>query len=1082
MRHTPRILILSLCCLPGLALTACGGGDENNGGTNTPPSTVQVTCGQGTVKENNKCVPIDALARCGDGTVLMDGKCVPESSATLSCGEGTTEQDGQCVPTSGGASCGEGTTLDEATGRCISDVRCGAATTLSEGECVADDELAARAADQQEGDAENDPIFGGQPEAIALPPVGDSVAALGTLDAPTDRDQDGTPDQDRDTWRVEATAGDVLELRLTELGAGALAFEVRGPNGYHRLSPRYQNEPERALFLPYDGAYDVTVLPQAVLFDPEAGPIGEADARYTLSISNLGGLMSDQGTPFSLETTTPVPGRLMALEPNLYKFEYAAPALWRVQLSGLDAGAMPQMMVLDSSGALVRAIAPGETEAILTGNVDNDRWLFVDHVSLNNARDDYQLRATKLDALTLPDTLRGGEELTRAESIVVEPLASTYVSVEIELADAQQNPIDQGLVVSLGADLLNAGLPTRFEIFDPESALTADIPGAPLRFLAQRSGRYLIKITNEDRDTSQTITELSLRAFIPAALGEVAGQGDMASASVSLEAGKAGFFIFEATAPLIAELGLDNGSGLEMELSALNEELQPLTTTQGDAALSLPPLIIPEPGVRIGQVINLGASSTQVTVTLDVTATPTFEAEPNDRPQDAEALAADTPLAGVLDAGDVDIFTIEVTDTQLLDLSALVLTGQGLLDISLSTDTGEQVEGTAPTLGEAHLVAVLSPGSPYYLTVRGDGASDLAYSLRASLRGGSDLEAEPNAASSEATALVADNARSISVGTITGIADEDWFAIDVAQDTFAAVTLEAVENADAPSQTLRVDAFEADGATPIDDASLQLFKAGTSYIRVRSVSNLGSGNTYRLAFTPQMDQNLGTLALGDELTQGGMFDASGRVTLSVTLGAPVPMNGSSQLVIWSSAAVDVFDPTGAPLHVSRDAGQIFGSDVEPSFAGVGLSAGDYQIVLRDGAPGTPWSIYAGHVAVTNEAPNNDTPMTAEALGVITAPGVATRFGALDAMDTADIYSFELTQPARVLIGQYQLGEAVADLNVSLVNSGFLPVADATNAPQVIDEMLMPGTYYVIATFVDDVGMNSGDYMLRIEAQ
>lgn len=67
-----------------------------------------VTCGEGTVRQADRCV-IDSqhapdsgmtmALTCGDGTKEVDGVCVPDPTQPRACGQGTTNADGTCVVT-----------------------------------------------------------------------------------------------------------------------------------------------------------------------------------------------------------------------------------------------------------------------------------------------------------------------------------------------------------------------------------------------------------------------------------------------------------------------------------------------------------------------------------------------------------------------------------------------------------------------------------------------------------------------------------------------------------------------------------------------------------------------------------------------------------------------------------------------------------------------------------------------------------------------------------------------------------------------------------------------------------------------
>jgi len=1074
-------LVASLAAL--MLLPACGGNNDN--GTTPPPTGDTLTCGEGTRRMAGECVPTGDLAVCGAGTMLVDGECVPTDTGGnngVSCGPGTTEQDGRCVPV-GMDVCGEGTTLDEATGRCIADAECGPQTTLVEGQCLADDDILANEATLTESDTENDPAFGGTPEMVMLPAVGDSVLAVGTLGEPIDLDGDGARDQDVDVWQFSATAGDTVNVKLLELGAGALGFEVRGPQGYYRQGPGFQPQPERALFLPYDGDYQISIRPQLQLFQPEAGPSGSADARYRLAVTNLGGLMTDDGTPFDITNVTPVPGEFLALEQNLYVFQYTAPALWRATVTGVDArDATVAMLVLDSQGNVRRVLEPGTQEVILNGNTDNDRWLFVDWTRLSTDRDDYELRVEQFDATAIPDTLEGGATVERGDNIEIDPQQSVFITTSIALVDAQQNPVDQGLVIDLEATRLDQSVAVNYEVFAPSGELVQSIDGSPFLFLAEESGDYLIKATNLSPDSPQTLTRISLESFIPVSLGALANPGDEASGALSVIPGKPTFGVFEATDGIVTSISMENSGVEAASITILSDNgLQPLFTSDGTGTLTLPPYVALEPGPRVVQVVALGGAPFTADVSVDVTSGLELELEPNNRIADGTPIRDGDTFAGTLPLGDVDHFTINSANPAFVDVFTSLLSSDSPLTIEVISPSGEVFERPPAAAAVSRASFVAAPGQDYTVRISNPNATrEVSYSINAQFDEMGAYESEPNNASANATALTADADDFVSAGTVTGITDEDWFSITLNAEAFMEIDLERVGDIRAPSQTLSVIAFGADGMTAIGDESLVLLPAGTSYLRVRASNNTGTGNTYGVRVSPAASQDLGPIAADTTVRREGTF-AANQTQTTFTFDLPAGIPATHDVIVWSSATLDVFDPMGNPIHTSADSGQFFGSAADCSFAGNGLAAGTYQVVIRDGQPAQNWTLFVGVLDPDDESEPNDTQGTGTMVG---NPGMGPIYvyGDMPASNTTtDYFTFQTMGMSNVRISQYQIGETVADLDVIFYeNQGLFPTGNATQTPQVISTMLPPGMHNIQVSFTDDVGMNSRRYLLVIE--
>ncbi|MEC9439843.1 MAG: hypothetical protein VYE40_01935 [Myxococcota bacterium] len=1081
MMSYKHLLVASLATL--MLLPACGNNNDN--GSTPPPTGNSLTCGEGTRRMAGECVPISDLATCGQGTMLVDGECVATETGgnnDVTCGAGTTNVDGKCVPDAMNV-CGQGTMLDEATGRCVATAECGPQTTLVDGQCLADDDILANEATLIESDTENDPAYGGTPEMLALPAVGDSTLALGVIGAPRDLDGDNARDQDVDVWQFSATAGDTVNVKLLELGAGALAFEVRGPQGFYRQGPGFQPEPERALFLPFDGDYQITIRPQLQLFQPEAGPSGSDDARYRLAVTNLGGLMTSDGTPFDIANMTPVPGELLALEQNLYLFQYTAPALWRATITGIeDRDATVALIVLDGQGTVRRVLDPGTREVILNGNVDNDRWLFVDWTSLSSERDDYELRVEQFNATAIPDTLEGGATVDRAGNIEIDPQQSVFITATIELVDAQQNPVDQGLVIDLEATRLDQGVAVNYEVFSPSGARVQSIDGSPFLFLASESGNYLIKATNLSPDEPQTLTRVSLESFIPTQLGTLAASGDEGTGSLSVIPGKPSFGIFSASNGLVTSISMENSGFEGASLTILSDDgLQPLFTSDGMGTLTLPPYVVLDPGPRVVQVASLGGAPFTATVGVDAISELELELEPNNRPSSATPIRDGDTFAGKLPLGDVDHFSVTATSPALVNLFTSLLTSDNPLTIEVISPNGEVFERPPAAAAVSRASFIAAPGQTYTVRVSSPNASrEVSYSINAQFDDSGAYESEPNSDSSTATALVAENTDYIGAGTVTGITDEDWFSVTLNEETFMEVGLERLGDIRSPSQTLSVIAFDTDGMTALGDESLVLLPAGTSFFRVRSANNTGTGNTYNLRLSQAAAQDLGVLSAGTAERREGTF-SSGQTQATFTFEVPANLPATHDVIVWSSATLDVFDAGGNAIHLSADSNQFFGSAADGSFAGNGLAPGTYQVVIRDGQPGQNWSLFAGALDPTEETEPNDTQVTGMSIGD-PGNGPIYIYGDMPPNNTtSDFFTFQTTGMTNVRISQYQIGETVADLDLAFFeNQGIFPTANVSQTPQVISQMVSPGMHNIQVTFTDDVAMNSRRYLLVVE--
>jgi hypothetical protein len=300
---------LLVCVLAGLSgLAGCGGGGPT------------ITCGEGTVERDGRCVlveePIlcgagtrlDEMMRrcvleddpvtCGPGTVLdmASGRCVPESMIT--CGAGTRAMGETCVP-DGSVICTGNTRFDMASGTCVIDpMACADGTVLVDGACVPfDDTLMADVPAAAEPDDPRDP-FGGTPTAFTPPALGEDVT-LGGCITPADFDMDGATDVDADWFNFTVSGPGLYEIRADGVGGLSAAFAVLSSEAdfaYTRVGIDLTSDgASRQIYLPRAGAYWLAIfdsrslaldsLATQLAFAPR--PVGDADTCYFVTVERL---------------------------------------------------------------------------------------------------------------------------------------------------------------------------------------------------------------------------------------------------------------------------------------------------------------------------------------------------------------------------------------------------------------------------------------------------------------------------------------------------------------------------------------------------------------------------------------------------------------------------------------------------------------------------------------------------------------------------------------------------------------------------------------------------------------------------
>ncbi len=474
-RATRRTLLGSFL-LPALLSVGCGPGQ-------TP---TDLECGEGTEDRNGTCVAVvDAIDSCGEGTIFDDttGKCEP----TVRCGDGTvadpatgecvsiaecgpgTELDlasGECIPV---ASCGPGTVLDETSGECLPEAACGVGTVLEDGECVAVGTCAPgsvlnldtglcesntacgpgqivaggqcvdpNVAVGLEADAtesipdQNDPLFGGVPEPLTLEPVGEQTVFVGNIDRPNDFGGNGTLTQDRDVWSVTGSAGQYLKISVLGTGLPQPAFIVEGPNGYRRVSPLLStNDTSREVVLPFDGVYEITVVPTA--FVSTALPLGSTSSGYVGVIEAL-----EHPTPTTIvpaaDQAVPleVTGNLRDLSDNFLLLDADVGDAVSLIFAEPNPANPPAILAFDASGALITYVDLNLEEGAWVGTLvkeDPGTTVVVDWQSSTASDDAYTLRVAEAPHVQGGTVTDGVPGQTATTPILGEAMAAFTVTL-----------------------------------------------------------------------------------------------------------------------------------------------------------------------------------------------------------------------------------------------------------------------------------------------------------------------------------------------------------------------------------------------------------------------------------------------------------------------------------------------------------------------------------------------------------------------------------------------------------------------------------------------------------------------------
>lgn len=261
------------------------------------------------------CAGLVLAAACGDDSTV--------------CGEGTIDMDGVCfaaVPPQ--VTCRDGTVFDEATHACVIDpTACQAGTVLIRGTCQ--DPTAELTPDLEEGPEPNGAGLVGEASVspagvLSLPAVGAPGLVLhGTIVPQPDRDGDGVPEADVDTFVFDATGPAVLDVTVDGVGGLAGAFTLLGDapglESWARAATALHGDTaRRRLFIPAAGAYRLGILDARSLGLP-AAVVGGDGAEYFVTITQ-----QPLTTPAPIAVTGGAATQTGALGPEELAF-YAAP-------------------------------------------------------------------------------------------------------------------------------------------------------------------------------------------------------------------------------------------------------------------------------------------------------------------------------------------------------------------------------------------------------------------------------------------------------------------------------------------------------------------------------------------------------------------------------------------------------------------------------------------------------------------------------------------------------------------------------------------------------------------------------------
>lgn len=434
--------------------TVCEEGTTFDQGSYTCMPNTEILCGEGTEADaNGTCVAnadacaattslnddglcvVDAAA-CGQGTQLdpNSGDCVLADTA---CGQGTAfdSDSGACAPTA--EVCDAGTAFDADSGLCLPD-SCSVGDVVIDGVCVSLAEHLAGDPDTTEME-NNDPAMGGAANSLLVPTVGDDPHVfVGTIDAASDIDGDGTIDQDVDVYQFEANAGEWFELAVLSTGMPEPAFKIEGPNGYERWSPLGGGEAARDIVIPEGGTYTVTVLPALVLqTGGDVDRIGGDDWGY---VGTLKPIATPSATQVDLSAGAgQLASELPSLQDNFFEVTGTQSGdVVSVSVNSLGADAQAVVQVWSNSNTLESSQMLDSSTNIELNTDGASAFILVDWIATNGPSVDFDM-AARISGTSTLSTLLPGDTATFTVS------AQTYD----QIVASQTNPSAADLDVTI---------------------------------------------------------------------------------------------------------------------------------------------------------------------------------------------------------------------------------------------------------------------------------------------------------------------------------------------------------------------------------------------------------------------------------------------------------------------------------------------------------------------------------------------------------------------------------------------------------------------------------------------------------
>lgn len=842
-------------CIPEAG--ACADGTTYDAAAGKCVVDTDITCGEGTVADDGTCVP---EVVCGPGTVAEGGNCVV--SEPTSCGP-NTERDansGECIITD--TACVDGTAYDADTdscaptdqicdagthwsadtSMCMPDAQCQPGHVIVGGFCMTPAEELADGADlvAREND---DPWVIGNPNTVALKPVGEQFVFTGTIEEPSNIDNDPllTKEQDRDVFMFEANAGDFLQIGLQSTGLPAPGFKLESMDGsYVRYSP-FDDGAARQIMVPKTGTYFLSVLPGMVLeSDGAIGPVGNPDWGYVGTIEKLAGPSSVSQKKLVDGT---VSGEFTKLTDNLFEItDLPQNGLVEVQFDTISDDFDAELVVWGSEAdAHYSYRVPGEDKFLIWVPDTASATVLFDWVKKRGPEASFSIG----EAFELPSVAVGS---IGADSAVTAP--STDIAADSEIWFTFETEADQVLQVNQDND---AGQPLSVELYGSDDGMVVQegaVTAASASFSSNPyvyryrpvAQKHALKVRASNAGTAINGLVVDMATSTPTDLGRV-GPGDSVDYDGSALVRKQAEFVKLRTGLEVQFAGgISSDGNVRLELLEHNHDMVWRAYQHSDFAK-----IVPQ-GEYLMQVLA-NSQATGYNLNFDVRQPPIDEVEPNDTTADAMSVDIGRQANGSVNGSDTDVFSFTLASDLGADevFFANVSNGGGFsfggsyYGCALLDSAGNEIERIASMNKGCLLLADGLSAGTYFVEISAPSGQDLNYGLVADTMSAT-LEAEPNndVAGAMATDWTKLTAGIPLVGQVVDSNDVDVFAITLPNDLASDEELRMVGTQIGPNGGFDVQWGLTDSSgNPITSGNLSSGKlgapaltAGTYYLGV----------------------------------------------------------------------------------------------------------------------------------------------------------------------------------------------------------------------------------------------------------